>query len=348
MKHWNQLIIVPFILTGVCIGQVPVYSNFPKFDVHFHTESENAAIAEVLKAHNFSINSVAVGSQGRSRTLRQNEFSFAAKKQAPDRVVVTTAFSMENFGKPFWAKSVIDTLLSDFKKGVRAVKIWKDIGMTFRRPDSSFVMVDDPEFDSILTFIEVQDKTLLIHAGEPKNCWLPVEKMTVNNDKHYFSTHPQYHMYLHPDYPTYHQLINSRNNMLKKHPRLRVIGCHMASLEWNVDTLAACLDSFPNLTIDLASRVCHWYIQDRQKVKDFIIRFQDRIIYGSDLDFDLKSGEVLNENKYKRWIDEWNFFATDKDLKSSEVDIAFRGLMLPAEVLRKIYFENARKWLGGF
>jgi hypothetical protein len=96
-------------------------------------------------------------------------------------------------------------------------------------------MIDDPRFDRILDFIEKNDITVIGHLGEPKNCWLPVDQMTIAGDKNYFTANPGYHMYLHPEFPSYEAQINARDNMLRKHPGLRFVGAHLGSLEWNVD-----------------------------------------------------------------------------------------------------------------
>lgn len=74
-------------------------------------------------------------------------------------------------------------------------------------------------------------KPLVFQIAEPKNCWFPVEKMTFNSDMSYFKAHPNYHMYLHSDYPSYEKLIEARDKMIAKHPSLKIIGCHLGSFE---------------------------------------------------------------------------------------------------------------------
>lgn len=93
-------------------------------------------------------------------------------------------------------------------------------------------------------------------------------------------------MFLHPEYPSYRKQIKARDYLLEKHPALKFMGAHLASLEWNVDTLAAFLDRFPKATADMAECICHLLLQaqkDRDKVRDFMIKYQDRIIYGTDM-----------------------------------------------------------------
>ena len=110
--------------------------------------------------------------------------------------------------------------------------------------------------------------------------------MTVNNDKEYFREHPQYHMFLHPELPSYEDQMAARDRMLAKNPHLKFMGAHLASLEWSVDRLAAFLDRYPNTVVDLAARMGQVQYQsnhDRGKVRRFFIRYQDRLLYGTDL-----------------------------------------------------------------
>ena len=157
--------------------------------------------------------------------------------------------------------------------------------MTYKDSAGQFIMIDNPKFDPVIQFIINQDKTIMAHLGEPKNCWLPLDQMTVNNDRNYFKNHPEYHMYLHPEYPTYDDQINARDRFVEKHPDMRFVGAHLGSLEWDVDELAKRLDKFPNMAVDMAARIPHLQHQtklNREKVREFLIRYQDRIIYATD------------------------------------------------------------------
>ncbi len=109
--------------------------------------------------------------------------------------------------------------------------------------------------------------------------------MTVSSDSSYFAEHPEYHMFLHPEYPSYEAQIKARDHLLEKHPDLKFIGCHLGSLEWNVDSLAKRLDRFPNMVVDMSARICHLQFQsasNRNRVRNFCIKYQDRLLYGTD------------------------------------------------------------------
>jgi predicted TIM-barrel fold metal-dependent hydrolase len=179
------------------------------------------------------------------------------------------------------------------------------------------------------------------------NCWLPIDSMTVNSDKSYFREHPQYHMYLHPDYPSHERLMESRDHVLARYPDLNMVGAHLGSLEWDVDVLARRLDRYPNFAVDLAARVCHLQVQDRQKVLDFIQDYQDRILYATDMGVSGEGFESRRNWIRNEWGSDWSYFATDSLMTSDKVDGEFRGLDLDEKVLRKIYEANALHWYPG-
>jgi predicted TIM-barrel fold metal-dependent hydrolase len=200
-----------------------------------------------------------------------------------------------------------------------------------------------------------QNRTLVAHLGEPRNCWLPVDQMTVDGDRRYFSSHPEYHGLLHPEIPNYEAQIAARDRMLDRHPGLRVVGCHLGSLEYDVDELAKRLDKYPNFAVDLSARIVHLQIQPRDKVRAFLLKYQDRILYGTDLQFGRGSGaagadiEAQLARMTATYESDAAWFATDQVLPLERIRAGFtsRGVALPATALRKIFYENATRWYPG-
>lgn len=336
-----------FILFSCCNKKVS-FKEIPKIDAHVHIRTADTNIIKAAMADNFRFITLCTRSSSRENIDQQLYFAKKIHKQFPQALSYVTTFSMESFEEPGWQKEVIRRLKTDFDEGAIGVKLWKDIGMTFRDSLGNFIMIDDSRFDPILNFIADNNKTVVAHIGEPKNCWLPIDSMTVNNDKNYYKEHPQYHMYLHPDYPSYNDQIATRDHMLSKHPNLRLVGAHLGSLEWSVDELAKRLDLYPNFAVDMAARICHFQVQDRQKVRDFIIKYQDRLLYGTD--FIINENDDLQEriaSMEKEWHADWMYFATDEEMISPNVNGSFKGLNLPGKILRKVYYQNAKKWYPG-
>jgi len=263
----------------------------------------------------------------------------------PNRIKFITSFNVSNWGEEGWSELAINQIKKGIDAGAVGVKIWKNIGMDLKDGQGNFIMLDHPSFDPIFDFLERNNLLVVGHLGEPKNCWLPLNQMTVDSDRNYFSNHPEYHMHLHPEYPTYEQQLEARDNRLMKHPGLRFVGLHLASLEWSVIELAKWLDTFPKAKVDLAERICHLQyqaLQDRLSVRDFLINYQDRIIYGTDVIDDGQSPPRQIADRFESlWRFHWKFFATGHVMQAPEFKGMFRGLNLPKAVLDKIFYKNA-------
>jgi predicted TIM-barrel fold metal-dependent hydrolase len=353
------LIMLGAVLLAGCRGDseawysVKDFADVPKADVHVHIFTDNPAFMEQARRDNFRVLNMAVDLNNSLAEVRsQWAFLKVQRSLAPDFVENITAFSMEGFEDEGWLDQSIAWLDSCFAEGALGIKVWKNIGMSYRDGAGKLVMIDDPRLDPIFDLMEERGIPVLGHLGEPKNCWLPLEEMTTNNDRTYFARNPQYHMHLHPEFPSYEEQVAARDRRLEAHPDLSFLAVHMASVEWDVDELAARLDRFPNMTIDLAARMGQVFYQthhDREKVRNFFIKYQDRILYGTDLyatgDED---SEVLWKEMHDTWMRDWRFFVTDDSLTSSLVNESYRGLKLPRQVVDKIYLQNAQRSLKAF
>jgi hypothetical protein len=343
--------------SGASVKQVMYYSmqdfpNVKKYDTHVHFNIYDSSFLKQAKADNFRLLTINVNTDYYPPIEEQLEIGSRLIKNYPAEIALATTFNVKNWNDQHWQQKTLDYLKASFQKGAIAVKIWKNIGMELKDSNGKLVMIDHPRFHPIFKFLQENQIPVIGHLSEPKNCWLPVEQMTVLGDKRYFSRHPEYHMYLHPEFPSYEDQIAARDNVLKKFRKLQFIGAHLGSMEWSVDMLAAHLDKYPNLAVDMAARIPHFQYQavkDRQKVHDFIVKYQDRLIYATDLQVDSTSG-IAQRNKaaHDRWISNWEFFTSENKMKIPDVEEEFYGLHLPAEVIDKIYRINAEKWFRGF
>ena len=327
----------------------------PKIDIHAHIsdfgDTGGEQFIALLEKHNFKWLDICVVGTEWVKLQRKVALAERFHKAYPQRIAWATSFNLTNWRDPDWEKSALAMIEGGFRGGAVAVKFWKEIGMVVRDPSGHYVMFDDPRFDPLLDLIQKSGKTAVAHIGEPYNCWLPLDSMTVDGDRHYFRDHPQYHGYLHPELPGYWKQIEARDHVLAKHPGLRVVGCHLGSLEFDVDELAKRLDRYPNFAVDMAARIVHFQVQDQKKVRKFILKYQDRFLYGTDNDVDgikknLQSELLHCEEVYRR---DYRYFATDQEIELPEIKTNFKvhGLALPASTLKKIYYENALKWFPG-
>lgn len=325
-----------------------LYHEIPKIDAHIHQNVNRSALLDVAEKDGFRLLSINTEIPEFPHPKEQQRIVLKCKSGNPNRINFITTFTTEKWGETGWQDQAIQQIKDGRKNGAVAVKIWKNIGMDLQDKDGNFVMADHEAFDPIYEYLVKEEIPLATHLGEPKNCWLPLEEMTVESDKDYFSKNPQYHMHLHKEFPSYREQIQARDNVLKKHPELKFIGLHLASLEWSVRKVANWLDQFPNAVVDLAERVCHLQYQaidHQKKVKEFVEKYQDRIIYGSDQidDGSLKAGDIQNLIRSK-WTGEFEFFASGTVQSAWNVSRPFKGLGLRKDILKKVFHDNAIRY----
>jgi hypothetical protein len=326
------------------------YESVLKIDSHAHIDTDKGWFEDQAQKDNFLLITLNVDHSDSLAVKQQHDIAVMSAKKHPGKVFygATFYFDTTGWGTDNWSKKVVSHLQSDISGGAVSVKIWKNIGMTEREKNGKFIMVDDPGLKPVIDFIISKNLPITGHLGEPRNCWLPLSEMTVRSDSNYFAGNPQYHMFLHPEYPSYEDQINARDHLLELHPDLKFIGCHLGSLEWNIDELAKRLDKYPNMVVDMAARICHLQYQsakDRTKVRDFCIKYQDRLLYGTDLSDDLTNDqEDLARQIHATWLDDWKYFTSKEEMTSPVFRGKFEGLQLPKEVVRKIYSENAIRW----
>lgn len=137
---------------------------------------------------------------------------------------------------------------------------------------------------------------------------------------------------------------NAWERVLDRHPNLVVVNAHMLdhfNSDQQLDYLAYMLTTYPNLHLDLAARFQQFHRMDRDKLRQFMIRYQDRILFGTDI------GRVGDDPQ--RFVEGYHrcflLLESDENVKGSFFDhqTERRGLALPREVLQKIYYRNALK-----
>lgn len=345
------------------------FDTVEKFNSHVHLYSEDTTYIDQAIDSNFKLLIFLSSSPGTTSRIsvpdQETRILGHIENHPDDLFYATTILDPYSFNEPDFVESTIEHLRQSFEKGAIAVKIRKSIGMEVKKPNGEFVTIDDPKFDPIIDFIAENDKTLIGHIGEPKNCWLPLDEMTVGGDRQYYSEHPQYHMYLHPEYLSHEEHIQKVENMLRKHPDVRYVGAHLASLEYDVDELAKRLDMFPNMAVDMAERISHFQYQaadDWEKVRNFMIKYQDRLIYATDdgdygpkphfgaelTDQTQRTKEQIREAMDVNYRRHWKFFTAEGPMTAPKLpEKEFNALMLPKEVVDKIYMKNAEKWFPG-
>lgn len=323
------------------------FATVQKFDTHVHLNVNDPAFIDQAKADNFEILSINVDYPAFPSIAVQAAAAHHFHDIEPQRFHFATTFTMQGFGQAGWAEKTNAYIDSEAKRGALGVKVWKNIGMVERDAKGELIYIDDKGFDPVIKHIEDLNLVFIAHQAEPKNAWLPVSEMTTTNDKLYFGNHPEYHMYLQPEMPRYEFLIAARDRFVSNHPDLNFLGAHMGSLEWSVDEAAAFLDAHPNANIELAARMAqiqYQSVRDFDKVRNFFIKYQDRILYGTDLTYNPgDDATAFRTAAHDYWRNDWAYLATDTVRRVDDINADVKGLSLPKSVIDKIYYSNARR-----
>jgi hypothetical protein len=344
------LAIVTAALTVSTHAQQPPLQDFADvhpIDAHVHVYVETPALNAFLLRNNLHfVDIVVLDDRDPFYKSFQAQYGPAQSlaRGSKGHVAVCTSFSPYDFEQPGFADRAIRQLNENFKQGAVAVKIYKTIGMEIKKKDGTYLMPDDPVFQPIYQDIAAQNRTVIAHLAEPTSCWQPPNPSSPDFD--YYKGHPEEYAYAHPEWPSKEAILAARDRMLKQNPKLRVVGAHLGSMEVDVDEIAKHFDQYPNFAVDTAARVQYLTLQPSPKVRKFLIKYQDRVLYGTDTEImpDSNVDKVLSDLQDTYALD-WKYFATKEtfDYKGHKVT----GLALPKPVLRKLYHENAVHWFPG-
>jgi len=130
--------------------------------------------------------------------------------------------------------------------------------------------------------------------------------------------------------------------VLDRHPNLIVVNAHMLDFfnsDEQLDHLIYMLETYPNLNVDLAARFQQFHRMDWGKLRDFVIKYSDRILFGTDI------GKINSDNvrevaeRYNRCF---QLLETDSVVQGGFFGRAeIKGLALPQDIVEKICFRNA-------
>jgi hypothetical protein len=316
-------------------------------DAHVHVFKNDPAFQRMLGRLNLKLlNILVIDDTHPYRKDLQQEVADALTlvRSSQGHVALCTTFNPYLFDSPSFARDAIKQLDESFAAGAVAVKIWKNIGMEIKDPSGKYVMADDPKFDPIYKDIAQHGKTLIAHQAEPNVAWGPPDP--ADPSWSYYKENPQWYVGNTPGFPSKKTILEARDHVLASNSGLRVVGVHLGSMEKDLDQIAEHLDKFPNFALDTAGRLDYMMMMPTERLRAFLIKYQDRVLYGTDLDLlaDADIAETLHEwqTTYAR---DWRFFATDETFTFEGKQV--HGLKLPEPVLQKIFRSNAVHWIPG-
>lgn len=249
----------------------------------------------------------------------------------PEHFQVWARIDERDIDAPDYPKRAARSVERAWEMGARGLGEYKDMGWGFggdRRSGKKGLHLDDPRWDLALETAGRLGMPVSIHVGDMEDCYHP---LTAESELG-ISGAP-WNVYGREGILPPAEIQATRNRAVAKHPNTIFIACHLGSLSHDLEEMGRLLELYPNLYIDTSARA--WDI-GRQPftARRFFIRFQDRILFGTDLG----PSEDVYRGLFRLYETEDEFFRVP--------DAAWwmnYGLNLPDEVLRKIYYLNATK-----
>lgn len=268
----------------------------------------------------------------------------------PGRFVTFTEPCYEFWKDPKYPQIQADAIARAHSDGARGLKILKTLGLYLREniTTGSLVKVDDPRLDPMWDACGQLNMPVAIHVADPEAFFQPTDRYNERYEE--LSHHPDWSFHGR-DFPSVAEILEARNRVLARHPKTRFVVLHVGNHAEDLAEVAANLDRFPNMSVDIAARIGELGRQPRT-ARRFFDKYQDRIVMGTDATphGDSYPQQVFNDELYEIY---YRFLETEDeyfDYAPAKIPPQGRwriyGIDLPEPVLRKVYYENAARELG--
>lgn len=274
--------------------------------------------------------------------VNANPAALVAKAEYPDRFYVfagldhSSCFSDGVISTPSLVEQV-DRLIAIGADGIKMLE---------NKPTHRKLLdipVDDPYFEQYFARLEETGLPALWHVCDPEEFWDPETTPIWAKEKGWGYDET---------FAPKEQLYAEVENVLARHPQLRIIFAHFYFLSADLPRMAALLGRFENIHVDLAPGIelLHNMSRDPSAARDFFVKYSDRILFGTDISSNQPAEEArIRSLIVTRWLesdDECRVPEGADFLLGPPEDGVMRGLSLPDEVLAKIYRGNFERLVG--
>jgi predicted TIM-barrel fold metal-dependent hydrolase len=255
-----------------------------------------------------------------------------------DRFELWCGIDFTGYNEKDWAHRAVKELERCHRVGAKGVGELADkgtgIGDFSNSPTPGYVLhIDDPRLKPLFQKCGELKMPVNIHVAEPFWMYQPMDS---TNDG-YMNAYKWRIDLSKKNLLTHAELINTLENVVRDNRKTTFIACHLANCEYDLEILGSLLRKYPNLYTDLGAR--YGEVAPIPKyMNSFCEKYSDRILYGTDMFYDpamyATTFRILESN------DE-HFY----EIALFGYHWPLYGFGLRNDVLKKIYYENAKKIL---
>ncbi len=310
-------------------------AKYPAIDVHAHvnarTPEEVTAWVRTMDEVGIEMSIVLTGATG----AQFDKLVDLYLKPYPGRFQLFCGLETRDSDNPDYPERAAAELARCYKMGARGVGELTDKGTGFGRdakaPRDRRLHPDDPRLDPFWKKCAELNLPVNVHIADHPSCWKPLDVYQERTpDYQHFNLYGK-------DVPSWAELIAARDRTLAKHPKTRLIACHLGNQGHDLALLAATLDKYPNLYVDIAARDYEVGRAPRAAAR-FLARYRNRVLFGTDMG--------REKSMFQAW---WRLFESADEFMPGRIWWRYYGLELPAPVLESLYRGNARQvlnWAG--
>jgi len=274
----------------------------------------------------------------------------------PGRFLQYMNLDYSGWDDPDFAERAAKQIEEGHRLGAAGFKEYKRLGLTIRDRSGKAVKIDDPKLDSMWQRCGELNMPVSIHVADPKAFWEPYNPR--NERWKELGDHPNWWFGDTNKYAPRMELLEALNRVMGRHPKTKFVCVHFANNAEDLDWVEQSLDRHPNMNADLAARIPEIGRHDPDRVRRLFLKHQDRIIFATD--FQVYNKLILGSSGNEPpptdadaevfFSKEWRWLETrDKNwphMTPIQGDWTISSIGLPATVLRKVYFDNARRLLA--
>jgi predicted TIM-barrel fold metal-dependent hydrolase len=308
--------------------------GFPAIDCHNHLDSlDPAAVLAIMDEcgieHLVNI------------TMKVGDRAFQVMRRfadaSPERFSTIGWMDWTGLAEPGFIRKAVDYLERLVEHGAVGFKIWKDLGLTLRDARGELVRVDDERLDPLYDKARELDIPIMFHTADPAAFFEPLDRFNERYEE--LAAHPDWSFY--GAQHSKSELLEQRNCVFARHPQTRFVGAHVGESPEDLGFVTAMLERFPNVTVDMSSRIPELGRQP-YSAREFFLRFPDRILFGTDL-----LPDVAMYRLHYRFFETADEYFDYPSHASRQGRWMVYGIFLPEDVLRKVYRENSLRVFPG-
>lgn len=259
----------------------------------------------------------------------------------PGRFLTFCQIDWARLREPNGVHALVAQLEESSRRGARGVKVWKDLGLSIRDASSRLILPDAPDVITVIRAAGELGMPVLIHSADPMAFFDPLDEQNERLDE--LRGGARGWLGDRSIYPSFDALLRAHERLVLESPRTTFIGAHVGCNAEDLDRVERLLAAAPHYNVDIAGRLGELGRQPR-RFRRMVQNFPDRVLFGTDA-YPPAEQTYAVHYRFLESEDEWFDYDPFEPIPP-QGRWAISAAALDDELLRSVYYDNARRVLG--